>query len=283
MKQAQSVEQLTLLETEHCSTIRPGPFLKWVGGKSQLLEQFDGLFPRKFYRYYEPFVGGGAVFFHLQPNDGVLSDSNPNLIAAYKHVQCCHALSLQQQAQEYYRVRTLYNSLPIGSVEKTALLIFLNKTGYNGLYRESKRGGYNVPFGRYDNPALFDEANLRAASRALEHAELLHVEFGAVVSMAQEGDFVYFDPPYVPISKTASFTSYTKGDFGSEQQMRLVEVARQLAGNGVQVMLSNSNSDIIRDLYKDFYLHEVNANRAVNSKADLRGKITELVITSYKV
>ncbi len=296
MAQTQPVEQMTLLEAER--NIRPAPFLKWAGGKSQLLEQFEAFFPHTFGRYYEPFVGGGAVFFHLQPADAVLSDANPNLVAAYKHVQCCvddllallyelrtryHAMSFEQQAREYYQVRTLYNRLPTGSLEKTAYLIFLNKTGYNGLYRESKRGGYNVPFGRYDNPAIFDETNLRAASHALQHAEILTMDFSAVVHMAQAGDFVYFDPPYMPVSKTASFTSYTKGDFGREEQTRLAEVARQLAQQGVQVMLSNSKSELIRALYKDFYQYEVQASRAVNSKADLRGKITELVITSYKV
>jgi DNA adenine methylase len=243
-------------------------------------------------------VGSGAVFFHLRPPQAVLSDSNLNLIAVYQHIQShldellsllyeirstYHALSPQQQEQEYYRVREMYNALPFGTVQKSAFLIFLNKTGYNGLYRESKRGGYNVPFGRYDNPALFDEANLGAVSQALQGAEIMHADFSHAVQSAQEGDFVYFDPPYVPLNKTSSFTSYTQGNFAIEQQVQLAEVARRLAENGVQVMLSNSNCDFTRELYQGFYQHEVKASRAINSKADSRGKISELVITSYAV
>ena len=275
------------------------PFLKWVGGKGQLLSQFESLFPKTFSHYYEPFVGSGAVFFHLQPSvPTTLNDSNPNLIAAYRHIQQhiddllsilyrirteYHALTPERQEQKYYQVRDTYNALPIGSLEKSALLIFLNKTGYNGLYRESKRGGYNVPFGRYDNPALFDETNLKAVSKALQRVELLHGNFCQAVGTAKPGDFAYFDPPYMPISKTSSFTSYTQSNFDADQQVHLAEVARQLADRGVQVMLSNSDSEFIRTLYKDFELHEVRASRAVNSKPDLRGKITELVITSYAV
>lgn len=275
------------------------PFLKWVGGKGQLLSQFEPLFPKTFSHYYEPFVGSGAVFFYLQPTvSTTLNDSNPNLITTYRHIQQhlddllsilyrirneYHALTPEQQEQKYYQVRDRYNALPIGSLDKSALLIFLNKTGYNGLYRESKRGGYNVPFGRYDNPALFDETNLRAVSKALQHVEILNGNFCQAVESAKSGDFAYFDPPYMPISKTSSFTSYTQSNFDVDQQVHLAEVARQLANRGVQVMLSNSDNEFIRSIYKDFELHEVRASRAVNSKPDLRGKITELVITSYKV
>jgi DNA adenine methylase len=287
---------MTLQETGISSNARPGPFLKWAGGKTQLLKQFDGLFPNKYNRYYETFVGSGAVFFHLLPSEAVLSDANPNLIAVYRHIQChveelisflyelrtrYHDMSPQKQEQEYYCIREMYNKTPSGSLEKAAFLIFLNKTGYNGLYRESKRGLYNVPFGRYDNPALFDEMNLRMVSRSLQHVALLNTDFSSVVETAREGDFVYFDPPYVPLTKTASFTSYTMGEFTLEQQSKLADVVRQLAYRGAFVMLSNSNNDVVRELYKDFNMHEVKASRVVNSKPDLRGKITELVITTY--
>lgn len=289
---------MALLETDSKLDVQPGPFLKWVGGKTQLLKQFEQLFPATFDGYYEPFIGSGAVFFHLLPAKAVLSDANPNLIAAYQHIQLhidelvsvlyalrsqYHALSLEQQEQDYYKVRDLYNQLPTGSLEKTAYLIFLNKTGYNGLYRESKRGGYNVPFGRYDNPMLFSEANLRAVSSVLRDTVLLNADFSVAVEHAKAGDFVYFDPPYVPLTKTSSFTSYTKGEFTAEQQERLAQIVHQLAERGVQVMLSNSNSDLIRTLYNDLYVHEVKASRVVNSKANLRGKIAELVVTSYKM
>jgi DNA adenine methylase len=276
--------------------VKAGPFLKWVGGKTQLLTQFEAYFPQQFQHYYEPFVGSGAVFFHLQPAHATLSDSNPYLIGAYQHIQTrvedviarlCqirsryYALAPDEQQQEYYRVRTRYNQLPAASIEKTACLIFLNKTGYNGLYRENASGGYNVPFGRYTNPAIFDETNLRAVSYLLQQVRLMHDQYDQVVRRAQAGDFVYFDPPYMPISKTSLFTSYTKGTFSVEQQANLAEVTRQLAGRGVQVMLSNSNSDTIKELYRDFYVYEVRASRMVNSKAALRGKIPELLITTY--
>lgn len=298
MTQVQDVQQLVLPVTHEICQTRPAPFLKWVGGKTQLLKQFERFFPATFHTYYEPFIGSGAVFFHLQPAQAVISDYNPNLIAAYRHLQsqvddlldllyrlrtAYHVMSPQEQEHEYYRVRECYNVLSAGSLEKTAYLIFLNKTGYNGLYRESKRGGYNVPFGRYNNPSLFDEMNLKAISRTLQHTEIFHADFSATVETAKAGDFVYFDPPYVPLNETSSFTSYTRGEFPLEQQVRLAEVVRQLASKGVQVMISNSNTDIIRELYQDRYIHEVKASRAVNSKAALRGKITELVVTTYQV
>ena len=298
MAQLQGNERSVVSTRDKNSGTQPGPFLKWVGGKTQLLSQFQPLFPATFRRYYEPFVGSGAVFFHLQPEDAVLSDLNPHVIAVYQQLQgnidalvaqlydiqtTYHALPKQQQEQAYYQARARYNALPSASLEKAALLIFLNKTGYNGLYRESKQGGYNVPFGRYDNPALFDEANLRAVSQALQHVVLLNTDFSSVVETAQEGDLVYFDPPYVPLTKTSSFTGYTKGEFSFKQQVKLAEVVRQITLKGVFVMLSNSDSGAIRELYKDLYIHEVQASRAVNSKAALRGKITEVVVTNYQV
>ena len=192
MTRLDEIELKASLAPGKSSGVRPGPFIKWAGGKTQLLQQFDCLFPTSYNRYYEPFVGSGAVFFHLLPAEAILSDANPNLIAVYQHIQChveellsflydlrerYHDMSAREQEQEYYRIRDLYNTTPTGSLEKAALLIFLNKTGYNGLYRESKRGGYNVPFGRYDNPAIFDESNLRAVSQALQHVTLLHTRF----------------------------------------------------------------------------------------------------------
>lgn len=296
MTQVSQVEQMVLLNTDQYYNGRPTPFIKWVGGKTQLLKQFEPLFPAHFNHYFEPFVGSAAVFFYLLPPTATLSDFNPNLVYAYRHLQSdvdelvnvlyalrerYHRMSPQQQEQEYYRVRERYNQLPVGALEKTALLIFLNKTGYNGLYRESRRGGYNVPFGRYDNPSFFEETNLRAISRALRNVMIRHADFSVVVHDAQEGDFVYFDPPYVPLNKTSSFTSYTKDEFSLEQQTRLARVAQQLSDAGVKVMLSNSNSDVVRELFRNWHIHEVQASRAVNSKADSRGKITELVITNY--
>ena len=290
------IEQLPLLDATPYIIEHPTPFIKWAGGKTQLLKQFEPLFPAHFTHYFEPFLGSGAIFFHLLPSSATLSDSNPNLVYAYQHIQtyadelinilydlrsCYHKIPLQQQEQEYYRIRKRYNQLATGTIEKTALFIFLNKTGFNGLYRESKCGDYNVPFGRYYNPSLFEEANLRAVSRTLKNVEIYHADFSAVIHNVSEGDFVYFDPPYVPLSKTSSFTSYTKDEFSFEQQARLAQVAQQLSDNGVRVMLSNSDSDIVRGLYQGWYIHEVKALRTLNGKANARGRITELVITNY--
>jgi DNA adenine methylase len=278
--------------------LAPEPFLKWAGGKGRMLRQFARFFPPRFGHYYEPFLGSGAVFLHLLPPSACLSDSNPNLIAAYQHVQnrlddllpllyrlrrAYHALPPAQQQREYYHMRERYNQLRAGTLEKTALLIVLNKTGYNGLYRENARGGFNVPFGRYNNPAMFREENLRAVAQALQGAEVLHASFSEAVANAQAGDFVYFDPPYMPSSKTASFTSYTRGKFGPERQVALAEEIRRLAARGVLVMLSNSDTPFIRDLYRGLYHHEVSATRVINSRSTGRGKLRELVITSYPV
>jgi DNA adenine methylase len=278
------------------AALRPEPFLKWAGGKKRLISQFAHLLPAHMHRYYEPFLGSGAVFLHMLPAHAILNDSNPNLIAAYRHVRTClddlldllerlrheyHALSPAQQKVEYYRMRDRYNQLQPGALEKSALLIVLNKTGYNGLYRENKRGRFNVPFGRYDNPSMFREENLRAVSRALQHAELLSTSFGEAIRHAQQGDFVYCDPPYMPLSKTSSFTSYTSGKFDPERQHALAQVVRRLAARGVQVMVSNSDTPLIRELYQGMHLHPVRARRAINSKPGGRGQVGELVITSY--
>lgn len=277
---------------------RSEPFLKWAGGKKRLLKQLTSFFPPRFQRYYEPFIGSGAVFFHLKPARAILNDENPHLITAYRHIQRrlddllpllqqirreYHALTTAQQKDAYYHMRERYNQLATGTLEKTALLIVLNKTGYNGLYRENTRGRFNVPFGRYDNPAMFSEDNLRAVAAALQGVQLLNTDFSCAVQSAQPGDFVYFDPPYMPLSKTASFTSYTRGAFGPERQRDLAALMRRLAARGVLVMLSNSNTNLIRELYHDFYIHEVEAGRAINSKREARGKIKELVITGYPV
>lgn len=274
----------------------PEPFLKWAGGKGQLLNQFENLFPKTFNRYYEPFLGSGAVFFRLKPPRAVLNDVNPNLTYAYLHIQSqldelltilhklresYRTLNPSEQQRRYYQVRAEYNELSAGSIEKTALLIFLNKTGYNGLYRESKKGGFNVPFGRYTNPAIFDERKLRIVSHALQGVELLNTGFSKAVETAQKGDFVYFDPPYVPLNKTSSFTSYTRHDFGENDQIELANIFQELTERGVLAMLSNAATDSTRKLYKDFFQHEVFASRIINSKADRRGKIAEIVVTNY--
>ncbi|MBI5500370.1 MAG: DNA adenine methylase [Deltaproteobacteria bacterium] len=269
------------------STDEPRPFLKWAGGKGQLLEQYGPLFPRRFGRYHEPFVGGGAVFFHLRPPRATLSDDNGELVDCLIAVRddlpaVIDALGRHVYDKDhYYAVRALSpDELPLA--ERAARTIYLNRTCFNGLYRVNSKGGFNVPFGRYSNPTICDAPNLRACSRALKRARIERAPFPAVLDRARRGDFVYFDPPYHPLSKTAYFTAYAKGGFREEDQRELARVYSELDRRGVLVMLSNSDTPLVRDIYRGFRIVRVQATRAINSKAARRGAITELVVLNYR-
>jgi DNA adenine methylase len=268
---------------------RAKPFLKWAGGKGQLLEQFRPLLPPMRGRYFEPFVGSAAVFFALRPRQAVLTDVNRELIDCYRAVQgdvervIDALLSHEYDEEHYYRVRGL-DPAELAPPERAARTIFLNKTGYNGLYRVNKKGRFNVPFGRYTNPGFSQPEslnNLRACARALRGVTLEVRDFAQVARRARAGDFVYFDPPYVPASSTADFTSYVAGGFGWEDQRRLAEVFEELAGKGVQAMLSNSDTPAVRELYGGFRIDRVLASRSINSRADKRGKVGEVVVRNY--
>lgn len=265
------------------------PFIKWAGGKRDLLAQYQPYFPskEKIRRYFEPFIGGGAVFFHLQIHPAVLLDTNRPLIETYQvvrdHVAELIAV-LQQHRNEkayYYDVRA-QNPEQLSAVERAARFIYLNRTCYNGLCRVNRRGQFNVPFGRYTNPRICDTDNLYAASRALQRTQIQVADFEAVVGMAGPGDLVYFDPPYAPLSPTANFTSYTANGFSAQEQARLAQVFHRLHEQGCAVMLSNSNAPLIYELYggHGYNLVEISARRAINSAADKRGSITELLITN---
>ena len=274
-------------------TSAPGPVLKWAGGKSQLLAQYDRWFPRRFAAYFEPFVGGAAVFFHLLPSTVRhrvrLADLNEDLIEVYRTLQTDLEALIQHLAEHaekhseehFYRVRS-WTTEELAPVERAARLIYLNKTCYNGLYRVNSSGQFNVPFGRYKNPSILVEPRLRAAARALEGVELAVEGFESVLEHAREGDLVYFDPPYHPLSATSRFTSYTRWDFGEAEQVRLSEVFRELASRRVQVLLSNSNSPLIHQLYQGFPIHLVRANRFINSKGDSRHAIHEVLVCSFR-
>jgi len=277
------------------------PFVKWAGGKSQLLDQFKDLFPKTFNNYIEPLVGGGAIFFHLFNTNrikkkAILNDINPELMNCYKVIKnqveemIKKLKELEQRYRKapkkiYYQVRKLDRQKSFSKyslVDRAARTIFLNKTCYNGLYRVNSKGQFNVPFGRYKNPTICDEENLRAVSVALKKARLKNKDFTVCLKLAKTGDFIYFDPPYYPLSKTADFTSYTKEDFTEKDQKRLKEVFKNLTGRKYKSMLSNSNTDFIRNLYKNFQIYEVQAKRYINSNPQGRGKIVELVITNYQ-
>jgi DNA adenine methylase len=262
------------------------PFLKWAGGKRQLLSQLLPHLPKDYSRYFEPFVGGGALFFALQPRKATIADSNKRLIRTYRAVKNDVGAvigRLRRYAQNhnegfFYSIR----NVDIDSCtdeEVAAWFIYLNKTGYNGLYRVNRENRFNVPFGRYANPTICDEETLRSCSSALAGATILHRDFEAVVSRAKPSDFVYFDPPYAPLSATSSFTSYTSEGFGRREQERLRDVALTLKTRGVHVLLSNSSDRGVRHLYeaRGFELVEVSATRMVNCRSTARGRVGELV------
>ena len=262
------------------------PFLKWAGGKAGLLSQYELLFPDSFEGYYEPFLGGGALFFHLRPIRAVLSDVNLELLNVYSVVRespnsLLQCLSVHLNEREYYyQVRGL-DLDRLSPVERAARFIYLNKTCYNGLYRVNRQGQFNVPFGRYTNPKICDSTNLLAASQALAAATIETGDFETVLSGAGRRDLVYLDPPYHPLSVTSGFTGYARHGFGELEQIRLATVFRKLDGVGCQVMLSNSDTPLIRQLYDGYDVREVAARRAINSRGDRRGAISELVIRNY--
>lgn len=272
------------------SPFSPRPFLKWAGGKGRLIEQYRAFLPAKMRHYHEPFLGGGAIFFHLHDrcDRAVLADLNDELVNVYRCVrddveaiiEILHQHQQRHCRDYYYAVRA--NTQLRSAIHRAARLIYLNKTCFNGLYRENSKGHFNVPMGRYKKPKVCDATTLKQASAALQHADLICAEFTAMLNRAEsDRDFVYFDPPYHPISATSSFTSYNRYGFRAEDQQRLQQTFTALAERGIQVMLSNSDCAFIRQLYQDFYIYEIQASRAINSNAQRRGKISELVITSY--
>jgi DNA adenine methylase len=260
------------------------PFLKWAGGKRQLMPHLLRHVPARMGAYFEPFVGGGALFFALRPQRATLADVNERLVRAYRGV-AEHASAVVRLLGGYPHDPEFFYRLRAEAIdgrsdaEVAAWFIYLNRTGYNGLYRVNRKNEFNIPFGRYANPTVCDEPTLRACSAALAGKSLLVDDFENVVSRARRGDFVYFDPPYAPLSATSSFTSYTSGGFGPGDQKRLRDVALRLKKRGVHVLLSNSSAPMVRELYEDgFEVHEVSATRMVNSKGGGRGVIAELVI-----
>jgi len=267
---------------------RPQPVIKWAGGKRQMLGQYQEYFPSTFGRYHEPFLGGAAVFFHLSPPMAVLSDSNDDLINMYRVIQTkvdllIEDLSLHQNDSEYYyQVREMKVDT-LSDVQRASRLIFLNKTCYNGLYRVNRKGMFNVPFGKYKSPRIIDVNILLAANRALQRAVLIRAGFEVVLENARPGDFVYFDPPYFPVSRTANFTDFTNQPFSTGDHERLANIFDELARRGCLVMLSNSDTPYVRELFDGYRAGMVSltANRSINSKADRRGPVGELLICSW--
>ncbi len=269
----------------------PSPFLKWAGGKRQLLSQIDSFLPKDIEAYVEPFLGGGALFFYLLPENAVLIDNNPVLINAYRVIkesvdELIELLKLHKNEEEYYyTIRNVDRTKEFkewSDVEKASRTIYLNRCCYNGLYRVNSKGQFNVPFGKYKNPNFCHEKNLRAVHEVLQNVEIIHDSFKKCVDYANENTFFYIDPPYIPLSKTANFTSYTQENFTEENQIELKEVIDTLTSRGSKVMLSNSCHKSIMVLYEDYIINVVRAKRVINSKASKRGEIKEVLILNYK-
>ncbi len=286
---------------EQVTSACPRPFVKWAGGKRQLLPVLSANMPESFGRYFEPFLGGGALFFHVMGGSGGrpchVSDLNPDLILSYVTIRDSadelvralrgHESRYREDPESYYyRVRDEYNAgRDCDAVDTVSRLIFLNKTCFNGLYRVNSRGRFNVPLGRYANPNIADAKNIFAISRALNspNLEIACQDFGVVARSARKGDLVYFDPPYVPLSETASFTRYTGCDFGLDDQKKLADLCVTLDEMGCNVLLSNSNSDIVSEMFADesWTVERVQASRCINSDSRRRSGHHELLIRNY--
>ena len=266
-------------------------FVKWAGGKKQLIDQFKPFFPKKINRYFEPFVGGGAVLFHVlknyKPKEVFIFDINEELINTYEIIRDdvenlieeLKKLKQLHNKEHYYEIRA-ENPKLLSPLTRASRFIYLNKTCFNGLYRVNSKGGFNVPIGSYKNPLVCPEEDLREISKLLKNVKIINGSFEECLKFARKEDFVYFDPPYYPLKKT-SFTTYTKNSFLEKEQKELAEVFRKLDRKKCNVMLSNSDSEFIKDLYKEYPPKFVKATRMINCDASKRGKINEVVVTNY--
>lgn len=270
------------------------PVLKWVGGKRQLMGEIEKVLPKSYTTYYEPFIGGGAVLFELQPNKAVISDVNSELINLYNIIKddvelLIADLKKHENTQEYFykiremdRDRKVYENL--SKVEKASRIVYLNKTCFNGLFRVNKAGEFNSPFGKYKNPNIVDEVTLRAVSKYFNKVDIkiLNCDFEKSLKDIRKGAFVYLDPPYDPVSSSANFTGYDKGGFNRDEQIRLKNLCDKLDKKGVKFLLSNSATDFIKDLYKDYNIKIVKAKRAINSNGNARGEVDEVLVRNYE-
>lgn len=270
------------------------PFVKWAGGKNGLINSLISFIPKNFNSYFEPFVGGGALFFYLKNLNILnskkiyLNDKNVELINAYKQIKInpnklleeLEILKNNHSKEYFYKIRNLdrdSNFYSLSEVFRAARFIYLNKTCFNGLCRYNAKGNFNTPMGNYKNPKIYDKDLIFSVHKVLKNVSITNKDFEVISLKAKKGDFVYFDPPYYPLNKTSSFVSYTD-NFSANEQIRLYKLFKMLDCEGIKVLQSNSNTDFIKELYKDFEIIEVISKRAINCKGDKRGKITELII-----
>lgn len=271
------------------------PVVKWVGGKRQLLKDIEKHLPDNIDTYYEPFIGGGAVLFHLQPRVAVINDTNEELVNLYRVIEqnpedLIEDLKKHRNEETYfYKIREVDRDkagyVKLSDVERASRIIFLNKTCFNGLFRVNSSGEFNTPFGRYKNPNIVNDVTIRAINKYFSEndVKILNTDFERVLDGIKPSSFVYFDPPYDPVSTSANFTGYTKGGFDRNEQVRLKELCDRLDGMGVKYLLSNSATDFIRELYSDYHVTIIKAKRAVNSKAEKRGAVEEVLVRNYEI
>ncbi len=273
------------------------PFVKWAGGKTQLLNTIKTLMPKEFNTFYEPFVGGGALFFDVAPKSAVINDFNEELIITYecfnnyenfeRLIERLNFYTKVHSELMFYAVREMDKKdefLLLPNYERAARLIYLNKTCFNGLYRVNSDGFFNVPFGKKEKVNCFDEDNFNSIHKYFLNSKIkiLNCDFEEAVKDAKKGDFVYFDPPYDTLDDRETFTAYGKIPFGKKEQVRLADCFKKLADKGVYVMLSNHNTDFIKKLYQGYNLHVVKARRNINSNGKGRGSVEEVIITNYE-
>lgn len=276
--------------------IKGKPFVKWAGGKRQILDKLKQHIPTNYNCYYEPFIGGGALFFELSPKKAIINDSNQELMNVYqvlcdhnKYTKMCKVLNQYEanhSEEQYYEIRNKDKEksfTKLSDYKKAARTIYLNKSCFNGLYRVNSKGQFNVPFNKNKNVNTYDGENLLTIHMffSMNDITIQNVDFEESVQTAQKGDFVYFDPPYD--SDTSTFNSYTEEGFGKEEQRRLAKVFKELDERGVYVMLSNHNTLLVNELYKDYNIHIIEAKRSINSKGSKRGNVEEVIITNYEV
>lgn len=268
------------------------PFLKWAGGKRQLIKEIEQYIPPKMSTYYEPFIGGGALLFHLQPEKAVINDSNPELINAYimvrDHVdELIKDLNKHNNTPDYFYEIRSWDRTPkyseLSNIERASRLIFLNKTCFNGLFRVNSQGEFNTPFGNYKNPNIVNEHVLKSVSNYLNSNDIKFLvgDFNDSLKNIRKGAFVYFDPPYMPLSDSSSFTGYTLDGFVADDQIRLKKLCDNLNERGIKFLLSNSTAPMILDLYKDYKIEYVDAKRNINAIGDKRGEIKEVLVMNY--
>ena len=275
--------------------IKAKPFVKWAGGKRQIINELKKYVPEEYGCYYEPFIGGGALFFELAPKHAVINDSNKELMNVYKvmtddekYNKMCKLLNnyeTKNSEEFYYEIRNKDRDKEkfgkLNDYTKAARTIYINKACFNGLYRVNSKGEFNVPYNKKTNVNTYDSENLLVVHMYLtmNDVEILNVDFEEALKNAKEGDFVYIDPPYDSVN--SSFTSYTEEGFGKDEQRRLAKVYKELNDRGVKVMLSNHNTPLINQLYSEFNIHVIEAKRNINSNGKKRGKVEEVIITNY--